>query len=42
VGVPGIPFSLLLDARGRVVARHAGQFATRAELLAWVDEGLGR
>jgi thiol-disulfide isomerase/thioredoxin len=42
VGVPGIPFSLLLDARGRVVARHVGQFATRAELLAWVDEGLGR
>jgi thiol-disulfide isomerase/thioredoxin len=40
VGVPGIPFSLLLDEHGRVVARHAGQFDTRAELLAWIDEGL--
>lgn len=40
VGVPGIPLSLLLDAEGRVVARHAGAFASGPELRAWVEKGL--
>ncbi len=40
LGVPGIPLSLLLDADGRVVARHPGAFASTAELRAWVRKGL--
>lgn len=40
VGVPGIPLSLLLDADGRVVARHAGAFSSTAELRGWVRTGL--
>lgn len=40
LGVPGIPLSLLLDAEGRVVARHAGAFASTAELRGWVRKGL--
>ncbi|MGB7964250.1 MAG: TlpA disulfide reductase family protein [Propionicimonas sp.] len=40
VGVPGIPLSLLLDADGKVVARHAGAFASTAELRGWVRKGL--
>ena len=41
LGLPGIPVSLLVDADGRVVARHAGAFTDLAELEAWVDEGIG-
>lgn len=40
LGVAGIPYSLLLDAEGTVVARHPGQFRSRAELEQWVAEGL--
>lgn len=40
LGVPGIPFTLLLDAEGKVVARHPGEFASLTDLQGWVDEGL--
>lgn len=40
LGVPGIPFTLLLDADGKVVARHPGEFASLADLQEWVDDGL--
>lgn len=38
--LPGIPISLLLNADGQVVARHAGAFSDLAELTDWVDQGL--
>ncbi len=40
LGIPGIPVSLLLDADGRIVARHHGAFSDLDELTTWVDEGL--
>ena len=40
LGIPGIPVSLLLDAEGRIVARHHGAFADVGQLTTWVDEGL--
>lgn len=40
LALPGIPMSLLVDADGRLVARHAGPFKDLAELEAWVAEGL--
>lgn len=42
LGVPGIPVTLLVDAQGRIAARHSGPFGSTAELRDWVDEGLGR
>lgn len=41
LGVPGIPLTLLIDAEGKVVARHPGEFASLADLQEWVDDGLG-
>ncbi|MEA4945802.1 MAG: TlpA disulfide reductase family protein [Propionicimonas sp.] len=40
LAVLGIPFSILVDAEGRVVARQAGGFTSLAELEEWVDQGL--
>lgn len=40
LGIPGIPVSLLLDADGRIVARHHGAFTDLEQLTTWVDEGL--
>ena len=40
LGIPGIPVSLLLNADGRIVARHHGAFTDLAQLNTWVDEGL--
>ena len=40
LGLPGIPISLLVDADGRLVARHAGAFKDLPELEAWVEAGL--
>ncbi len=40
LGIPGLPTSLLLDADGRVAARHYGAFDDLDELTTWVDEGL--
>jgi len=40
LGLPGIPVSLLVDADGRLVARHAGPFTDLDELERWVDAGL--
>ncbi len=40
LAVPGIPMSLLIDADGRIVARHPGPFDSVEELQSWVDEGL--
>lgn len=38
--VPGIPLTLLVDAEGRVAARHNGPFRSTADLAAWVASGL--
>lgn len=40
LAVPGIPMSLLIDADGRIAARHPGPFDSVEELQSWVDEGL--
>lgn len=42
LAVPGIPLSLLVDAKGRVVARHPGPFVSLDEVNDWVDDGLGK
>lgn len=41
LGVTGIPYTLLIDARGKVVARHPGQFVSLENVQQWVAEGLG-
>ena len=38
--VPGIPLTLLVDADGRVAARHSGPFSSTADLAGWVASGL--
>jgi cytochrome c biogenesis protein CcmG/thiol:disulfide interchange protein DsbE len=40
LGVTGIPYTFLVDAQGRIIARHPGQFVSRENLQAWVDKGL--
>lgn len=35
-----LPFSALVDAQGRLRARKTGAFQSRAELEAWISEGL--
>lgn len=35
-----LPFSVLVDARGRLKARKTGAFRSRAELQAWIKQGL--
>lgn len=35
-----LPFSVLIDGQGRLVARKTGAFRSRAELQAWVKQGL--
>ena len=42
LGVPGIPLTLLVDAKGRVVARQPGEFTSLEHLQQWVAEGLAR
>lgn len=42
LGVTGIPYTLLLDAHGKIVARHPGQFVSLENVQQWVDAGLGR
>lgn len=42
LGVMGIPYSLLIDADGVIVARHPGVFDSGEELRSWVQEGLGQ
>ena len=40
LGVAGIPYTLLIDAQGKVVARHPGQFISLENVREWVDKGL--
>ncbi len=37
-----LPFSVLVDARGRLRARKTGAFHSKAELQAWIAQGLAR
>jgi thiol-disulfide isomerase/thioredoxin len=41
LGVAGIPYTLLIDANGKVVARHPGQFISLENVQQWVAKGLG-
>lgn len=41
LGVVGIPYTLLIDADGRIVARHPGQFTSLENVQDWVQTGLG-
>ena len=40
LGVTGIPYTFLVDAKGRIVARHPGQFISEENVQEWVDKGL--
>jgi hypothetical protein len=40
LGVTGIPYTLLIDPRGRIVARHPGPFSSLEDLQQWVAKGL--
>ena len=40
LGVTGIPYTFLIDAHGRIVARHPGQFVSLQNVQQWVDKGL--
>ncbi len=42
LGVVGIPYSLLVDEGGMVVARHPGPFPSSDDLEQWVAAGLAR
>lgn len=41
LGVTGIPYTILIDADGRIVARHPGQFISLENVQDWVAKGLG-
>lgn len=41
LGVVGIPYTLLIDADGKIVAKHPGQFVSLENVQQWVAEGLG-
>ena len=40
LGVVGIPYTLLIDAEGKIVARHPGQFISLENVQQWVGEEL--
>jgi cytochrome c biogenesis protein CcmG, thiol:disulfide interchange protein DsbE len=40
LGVTGIPYTFLIDADGKIVARHPGQFISLDNVQQWVDKGL--
>ncbi len=40
LGVVGIPYTLLIDSEGKIVARHPGQFVSLENIQQWVDEAL--
>jgi len=40
LGVTGIPYTFLIDAQGKIIARHPGQFISEENVRAWVDKGL--
>lgn len=40
LGVPGIPYTVLVDADGRIVARHPGPFDSFEEVQQWTAEAL--
>lgn len=42
LGIVGIPYSLLVGADGRILARHPGPFDSLPDLRSWVEEGLRR
>ncbi|MFN8136397.1 MAG: TlpA disulfide reductase family protein [Propionicimonas sp.] len=41
LAVAGIPYTLLIDKSGRIVARHPGAFSSFEEVQQWVEQGLG-
>jgi thiol-disulfide isomerase/thioredoxin len=40
LGVTGLPYTFLIDGRGKIVARHPGQFVSVENVQSWVDKGL--
>ena len=42
LSVVGIPYSLLIDAEGKIVARHPGQFISLENVQQWVAEELAQ
>ena len=42
MGISGIPASFLVDADGRIVARHFGAFTSLEDVQSWVTRGLGK
>ncbi|HEY3338870.1 MAG TPA: TlpA disulfide reductase family protein [Propionicimonas sp.] len=40
LGVTGIPYTFLIDAQGRIIARHPGQFISLENVQQWVEKGL--
>lgn len=42
LAVPGIPLTILIDADGKVVARHPGQFVSLENVTEWVAQGLAK
>ena len=40
LGVTGIPYTFLIDAQGKVVARHPGQFVSLENIQEWVEAAL--
>lgn len=40
LGVTGIPWTVLIDASGRIVARHPGPFASLEDVTGWVKKAL--
>lgn len=41
LGITGIPYTLLIDSSGKIIARHPGQFISLENVQQWVAEGLG-
>lgn len=41
LAVPGLPLTLVVDAAGRIVARHAGPFESTTQLNEFIDGALG-
>lgn len=40
LGISGIPYTLLIDSNGKIVARHPGQFISLENVQQWVADGL--
>lgn len=42
LGIVGIPYTVLIDADGKIVARHPGQFISLENVQQWVAKGLAQ